>query len=276
MARCTAVHSFSLKRTVIIHKPSHLDTFSLSSRNGRWLRETYIFRAFSQAKWSWICTHKFSLIEPYWLIYLETCTPASLIILSSMSSASDSLVRDGLYPYHPSHALPAVFAALVGISFVVHIWQNLWVCLRALAPRVPSTLLTCQQSAATSSGQPPSGCHGVVPCSPWVGLLVASPATIHQTRISTLSRPSLSTLGRQSTQQLHITSSVDCYTTYQCILHCIPIAPLYSLSTWGRQWSRWPPLERPPWLQTLLSLRSTRKGEPSSQRLLCCKPLLSC
>ncbi|KFY08359.1 hypothetical protein V492_06301 [Pseudogymnoascus sp. VKM F-4246] len=28
------------------------------------------------------------------------------------------------YTYDPSHALPAVFAALVGISFLVHIWQN--------------------------------------------------------------------------------------------------------------------------------------------------------
>ncbi|KFX91753.1 hypothetical protein V490_05741 [Pseudogymnoascus sp. VKM F-3557] len=28
------------------------------------------------------------------------------------------------YPYAPSHALPAVFAALVGISLILHTWQN--------------------------------------------------------------------------------------------------------------------------------------------------------
>ncbi|OKL60942.1 hypothetical protein UA08_03717 [Talaromyces atroroseus] len=38
-----------------------------------------------------------------------------------MSSTSAS---DGLYPYHPSHVLPAVFSALIGISFLWHIYQN--------------------------------------------------------------------------------------------------------------------------------------------------------
>lgn len=32
-----------------------------------------------------------------------------------------------LYLYHPSHVLPALFAALVGISLVIHIFQNLYV-----------------------------------------------------------------------------------------------------------------------------------------------------
>ena len=29
------------------------------------------------------------------------------------------------YPYDPSHALPIVFAVLIGISFLIHTWQNL-------------------------------------------------------------------------------------------------------------------------------------------------------
>lgn len=32
-----------------------------------------------------------------------------------------------LYLYHPSHVLPAVFAALVGVSLIIHIFQNLYV-----------------------------------------------------------------------------------------------------------------------------------------------------
>jgi hypothetical protein len=33
------------------------------------------------------------------------------------------------YAYNPSHVLPAVFAALVGISLIIHTWQNLLVIL---------------------------------------------------------------------------------------------------------------------------------------------------
>lgn len=29
-----------------------------------------------------------------------------------------------LFPYVPSHVLPAVFAALVGVSLVLHVYQN--------------------------------------------------------------------------------------------------------------------------------------------------------
>ncbi|EEA23703.1 hypothetical protein TMatcc_006784 [Talaromyces marneffei ATCC 18224] len=40
-----------------------------------------------------------------------------------MSSNSDSEAHS-LYPYEPSHALPAFFAVLIGISLVIHIYQN--------------------------------------------------------------------------------------------------------------------------------------------------------
>lgn len=30
----------------------------------------------------------------------------------------------GLYPYVPSHTLPAVFAAIVGLSLILHVYQN--------------------------------------------------------------------------------------------------------------------------------------------------------
>lgn len=33
----------------------------------------------------------------------------------------------GYYLYKPSHILPAVFAALVGISLIFHILQNMYV-----------------------------------------------------------------------------------------------------------------------------------------------------
>lgn len=29
-----------------------------------------------------------------------------------------------LYPYAPSHILPAVFAAIVGLSLALHVYQN--------------------------------------------------------------------------------------------------------------------------------------------------------
>ncbi|GAM36783.1 RTA1 domain protein [Talaromyces pinophilus] len=40
-----------------------------------------------------------------------------------MSTGSD-LQPDSYYPYHPSHVLPAVFSALIGVSFVIHVYQN--------------------------------------------------------------------------------------------------------------------------------------------------------
>lgn len=30
-----------------------------------------------------------------------------------------------IYPYEPSHILPAIFTALVGTSLLIHIYQNL-------------------------------------------------------------------------------------------------------------------------------------------------------
>lgn len=38
--------------------------------------------------------------------------------------ASTDLKAESLYIYTPSHILPAVFAALVGASFLLHIYQN--------------------------------------------------------------------------------------------------------------------------------------------------------
>ncbi|KAF2185310.1 hypothetical protein K469DRAFT_632535 [Zopfia rhizophila CBS 207.26] len=37
--------------------------------------------------------------------------------------AADAVVTT-YYPYKPNHVLPAIFAAIVGASFLVHIWQN--------------------------------------------------------------------------------------------------------------------------------------------------------
>jgi hypothetical protein len=33
--------------------------------------------------------------------------------------------EDSLFPYVPSHILPAIFAAIVGVSLVLHAYQNL-------------------------------------------------------------------------------------------------------------------------------------------------------
>jgi hypothetical protein len=38
-------------------------------------------------------------------------------------AANDNL--DSYYPYAPSHALPIVFAVLIGTSWLLHIFQNL-------------------------------------------------------------------------------------------------------------------------------------------------------
>lgn len=32
------------------------------------------------------------------------------------------------YAYDPSHVAPAIFAALVGVSFLIHVYQVLYVC----------------------------------------------------------------------------------------------------------------------------------------------------
>lgn len=38
---------------------------------------------------------------------------------------TNSIPPNSLYAYNPSHVLPAVFAALVGTSLIIHIYQNL-------------------------------------------------------------------------------------------------------------------------------------------------------
>ena len=42
--------------------------------------------------------------------------------LHTMSSNDESF---SFYLYEPSHVLPALFAALVGISMLLHVYQNL-------------------------------------------------------------------------------------------------------------------------------------------------------
>lgn len=41
-----------------------------------------------------------------------------------MSSHTDEVVS--YYLYKPSHVLPAVFAAIVGVSMLLHVFQNLY------------------------------------------------------------------------------------------------------------------------------------------------------
>jgi hypothetical protein len=41
--------------------------------------------------------------------------------------ANSAMKAPSLYLYQPSHVLPAVFAALIGISLAIHIFQNLYV-----------------------------------------------------------------------------------------------------------------------------------------------------
>jgi hypothetical protein len=50
-------------------------------------------------------------ILAYWLL-----TTLFLIMISNTT--------ESLYLYSPSHILPAVFAAVVGLSLVLHIYQN--------------------------------------------------------------------------------------------------------------------------------------------------------
>ena len=47
-----------------------------------------------------------------------------------MSGQDKSLTDASIYAYEPSHILPAVFAALIGLSLVLHIIQNLSVLTR--------------------------------------------------------------------------------------------------------------------------------------------------
>ena len=42
-----------------------------------------------------------------------------------MSDNDEPSTITSIYAYEPSHVLPAVFAALIGLSLVLHIVQNL-------------------------------------------------------------------------------------------------------------------------------------------------------
>jgi hypothetical protein len=42
-----------------------------------------------------------------------------------MSGHDERSTNASIYAYEPSHVLPAVFAALIGLSLVLHIIQNL-------------------------------------------------------------------------------------------------------------------------------------------------------
>ena len=54
----------------------------------------------------------------------RSCPTSPRVNIATMSSGTTT---SSLYPYAPDHTLPAVFAALVGLSFLLHIWQNLFV-----------------------------------------------------------------------------------------------------------------------------------------------------
>jgi hypothetical protein len=41
----------------------------------------------------------------------------------------------GIYFYAPSHALAAVFSVIIGLSFMFHIFQNLYVISRSAQPQ---------------------------------------------------------------------------------------------------------------------------------------------
>jgi hypothetical protein len=41
------------------------------------------------------------------------------------TSTLGSLQLDGLYPYEPNEILPVVFGTLIGISLLIHTYQNL-------------------------------------------------------------------------------------------------------------------------------------------------------
>lgn len=56
---------------------------------------------------------KIVLLKP---LYTSAAMPSSAPIQNDST---------GLYPYNPSHALPIVFAVLVGASLFLHIYQNL-------------------------------------------------------------------------------------------------------------------------------------------------------
>ena len=43
----------------------------------------------------------------------------------SYNMQSDKRSDESVYLYQPSHALPIVFAVLVGLSLLAHIYQNL-------------------------------------------------------------------------------------------------------------------------------------------------------
>lgn len=79
-----------------------------------------------------------------------------------MSNPDES--ANSLYLYKPSHVLPAVFAALVGISLLMHTWQNLYVLSQLDSIKIPSQLMS--KIVTTGSGESPSLSPGVASSSP--------------------------------------------------------------------------------------------------------------
>lgn len=63
-------------------------------------------------------------------------------------SSDDKFVS--YYRYDPSHVLPAVFAGVVFVSLVAHIWQNLLV--REYADILKTRTLTLKQSLSLLEG----------------------------------------------------------------------------------------------------------------------------
>lgn len=82
-----------------------------------------------------------------------------------MSSHTDEVIS--YYLYKPSHVLPAVFAAIVGISMLLHVFQNLYVF------HCPEPLINTYRlvnAVTTDSGESPSLSHGVESFSQQAGL----------------------------------------------------------------------------------------------------------
>lgn len=48
------------------------------------------------------------------------------LLMGSSTSSDGCLTEYSLYAYTPNHALPAVFAGIVGVSLIIHCYQNLY------------------------------------------------------------------------------------------------------------------------------------------------------
>jgi hypothetical protein len=65
---------------------------------------------------------------------------------------------ESFYPYSPSHVLPVVFAAIIGVSFVLHIYQTLLVI--SHFPKEDHLTDIFKIAAATDSGESHSSYPG--------------------------------------------------------------------------------------------------------------------